>query len=79
MQLYYFVLKAGRQTIPDCEGQEFADDDAARLHAEAVAQQLMRNREVNTRGWRIQVCDDYLRPKFDVFFVEADETLKSFR
>lgn len=78
MQLYYFVLKTGRETIADHEGNELTDDDAARLHAATVAQQLMRHREARTRGWRIQVCDDYLQPKFEVFFAEVDATLKKF-
>lgn len=75
MQLYYFVLKTGRQSIPDPEGQQLPDDKAARQHAIAVAQQLMQHREANTRGWRIQVCDDYLKPLFEIFFAEVDETL----
>jgi hypothetical protein len=66
VQLFYFVLKTPRQTIPDTEGQELVDEGAARLHAVAVAQQLMRNREVDARAWRVQVCDDYLRPLFEV-------------
>jgi hypothetical protein len=78
MQLFYFLLKAGRQTIPDPEGQELADEVAARKHAMAVAQQLMQHRENDTRTWRIQVCDDYLRPMFDVHFVDADETINQY-
>jgi uncharacterized protein DUF6894 len=78
MQLFYFSLKADRQTVPDCEGVELADEAAARLHAAEVAQQLMRNREVSTRGWRIQVCNDYLQPVFELLFAEVDETLRRF-
>jgi hypothetical protein len=78
VQLFYFVLKTPQQTIPDPEGQELVDRAAARQHAVAVARQLMRNREVATRRWRIEVCDDYLHPLFEVFFVEVDETLPYF-
>jgi hypothetical protein len=78
MQLFYFSLKADRQTVPDCNGVELADEAAARLHAAEVARQLMRHREVNTRGWRIQVCNDYLQPLFELFFAEVDETLRKF-
>jgi hypothetical protein len=78
VQLFYFVLKAGRQTIPDLEGQELADRTEARQHAIAVARQLMRHREGDTRSWRLQVCDDYLRPLFSVYFVEVDEDLNQF-
>ena len=76
VQLFYFVLKAKGQTIPDIEGQELADRAAARLHALTVARQLMRGREGQTHHWRIQVCDDYLRPLFDVFFAEACDSLE---
>jgi len=75
MRLFYFRLKTGRETIPDTEGQELADVAAARRHAVAVAQQIMRHREIGCRNWRIQVCDDYLNPLFEVFFAEADEIL----
>ncbi|AMN42289.1 DUF6894 family protein [Rhodoplanes sp. Z2-YC6860] len=78
MQLYYFILKTGKQTVPDSEGQELLDEPAARQHAVAVARQLMQNREAGTRNWRIQVCDDYLKPLFEVFFAEIDETLDRF-
>lgn len=75
MQLFYFVLNTPREIIPDPEGQELADTAAAWHHAVAVARQLMQNREADTRGWRIQVCDDYLTPLFDVFFAEVDVSL----
>jgi hypothetical protein len=74
MPLFYFALKTGRTTIPDPEGQELADEAAARLHARVVAQQLIRHREKDSRGWRIQICDDYLRPVSEVFFAEIDES-----
>lgn len=75
MALYYFTLKTGRQLIPDCEGQEFENESHARLHAITVARELMRHRELDTHGWRIEVCDDYLLPLFDLLFAEADEPL----
>jgi len=70
------MLKTPRQTIPDPDGQELTDLQAARQHAIAVAQQLMRHREADTRGWRIEVCDDYLNPLFEVFFAEVDQTFQ---
>jgi len=75
--LFYFALKAGLQTIPDAEGQELVDEAAAQLHAIAVAGELMRHRESVSHSWRIQVCDDYLEPLFEVFFGEIDETSSS--
>jgi actin-like ATPase involved in cell morphogenesis len=75
MPLFYFILKAGRKSSPDQEGQEFPNEAAARLHAAVVAKELMRNREATTRLWRIQVCNDYLEPSFEVLFAEVDETI----
>jgi hypothetical protein len=79
MQLYYFVLKAGRRIYPDSEGQEFPDDNAARQYACAVARELMRNRETKTGHWRIQVFDDYLRPRYDYLFADLDTSNASTR
>jgi hypothetical protein len=78
MPLYYFVLKAGRHTYPDSEGQQFDNDVAAQEHAQAVARELMRNREIKTGHWRIQVCDDYLQPRYECLFADLDHTLERF-
>src|SRR5262249_19601636 len=47
---------------------------AARKEAILVAHDLMRNREIKTRAWRIEVCDENLRPCFELLFAEFDET-----
>ena len=78
MPLFYFILKAGRHTYPDSEGQEFADVTGARAHAHAVARDLMRNREAKTGHWRVQVCDDYLEPCYECLFADIDNTLKGY-
>jgi len=78
MALYYFVLKAGRHTYPDSEGQEFENDAAAQVYAHAVAHELMRNRETKTAHWRVQVCDDYLQPRYECLFADIDGTLERF-
>jgi len=78
MALFYFLLKAGRNTFPDTEGVECANEEGALAHARTVARELMRNREASTAHWRIQVCDDYLRPRHDCLFAEVDQTLEMF-
>jgi hypothetical protein len=78
MPLFHFVLKAGRHAYPDSEGQEFADQASAVKHAQAVARELMRNRENKTGHWRIQVCDDYLQPRREYLFADIDDTLDRF-
>ena len=70
MELYYFLLNTGSAVIPDQQGEELSDAWAARFHAEGVAQEMMRHCEHRTRNWRIQVCDDYLKPLFDISFDE---------
>lgn len=75
MPLYYFVLKNGRDAIPDHEGVELPNLEAAREHATAVARELMRNRELPARVWRLEICDDYLMPCFEILFAEVDETI----
>ena len=78
MPLFYFILKAGRHAYPDSEGQEFANEASARTHAQTVARELMRNRETRTGHWRIQVCDDYLQPRYECLFADIDDTLDRF-
>jgi hypothetical protein len=78
MPLFYFLLKAGRKTFPDTDGQEFEDEEDARGHARAVARELMRNREARTGHWRVQVCDDYLQPRYECLFADVDQTLEMF-
>ena len=78
MALYYFILKVGRQEFPDPIGEEFDDIADARAHAHAVARELMRNRERSTGHWRVQVCDDYLQPRYECLFADADQRLQAY-
>src|SRR5262249_40311885 len=75
MSLYYFVLKAGRDIVPDREGLEFSDAKTAHTHALIVARELMRNREPKTRTWRITVCDQDLQPCSEVLFATVDDSI----
>lgn len=77
MPLFYFILKAGRRTIPDTEGEEFESEAGACAHARAVARELMRNREAKTSHWRVQICDDYLQLRSEILFAEVDEKLEA--
>jgi hypothetical protein len=75
MPLYYFVLKNGRHVIPDCDGEEFTDEAAAREYAVAVARELMRNAPLRARSWRLQVSDENLQPCFELLFAAIDDSL----
>src|SRR3954462_2626644 len=75
MALFYFIVKIGRESFPDSQGDEFDDLEGAKQHAEVVAGELMRNREFKTAHWRIQVCDDYLQPLYECLFAETNPKL----
>jgi hypothetical protein len=75
MPLYYFILKSDRDNYADEQGEELADLGAARRYAETVARELMQGREPETRFWRVEVCDDYAEPLFEVLFAEVDRTI----
>jgi hypothetical protein len=75
MTTFYFNLKDGRTIIPDPDGTELLDEEGARAHAVTVAREAMRNNEVRTRNWRIQVCGANRKPLFEVLFASVDETM----
>ena len=75
MTTFYFNLKDCRTVIPDLDGTELPDEGAARAHAVIVAREAMRNNEVRTRNWRIQVCGENRTPLFEILFASVDETI----
>jgi hypothetical protein len=78
MPLFYFILNAGRHIFPDKKGEEFPDEAGARAYAQTVARELMRNREARTSHWRVEVCDDYLKPCYECLFADVDKKLEAF-
>ncbi|SRR6266478_5211964 len=75
MPRYFFNLNDGRKIIPDLEGTELPDDDSARAHAAQVARELTRNREQETRSWRLAVCDAQGTLRFELLFASMDEVI----
>jgi hypothetical protein len=75
MPRYFFDLNDGRKLIPDLEGTELPDDDSARAHAAQVARELARNREQETRSWRLAVRDEEEALRFELPFASTDETI----
>ena len=73
--LYHFVLKTRHDRVPDRDGSEWPNEAAAREEAALVAHDLMRNQEVKTHTWRIEVCDEDLRPCSELLFAELDESV----
>ncbi|EJW12649.1 hypothetical protein A33M_1800 [Rhodovulum sp. PH10] len=68
----------GHRSVLDREGMPFADDAAAIVHAEAVALELMRNRERATHFWSLLVRDAGCRVVAVLRFVDLDPTLADF-
>ena len=75
MPRYFFNLNDGQKIIPDLEGTELPDDDSARAHAAQVARELARNREQETRSWRLAVCDAQGTLRFELLFASMDESI----
>jgi hypothetical protein len=75
MPRYFFNLNDGRKIIPDLEGTELPDDDSARAHAAQVARELARNREQETRSWRLAVRDAEGTLRFELTFASIDELI----
>ncbi len=75
MLRYFFNLNDGRKIIPDLEGTELPDDDSARAHAAQVVRELARNREEETRSWRLAVCDAQGTLRFELLFASMDEAI----
>jgi hypothetical protein len=75
MPTYFFDLQTSSEKICDHLGTELMDAAAAKVHAQSVAQELMRNREDATRSWRIDIRDGYARRCGHVVFASVDASL----
>ena len=75
MPIYFFNLKTSDRDIRDQEGAELADEAAAWELARQVARELMKQREPQTRSWRIDVRDGQRRQCFELLFASVDESI----
>lgn len=78
MPFCFINLKTGHSLLRDFEGTELEDDAAARAHAETVAREIMRNNEVKSRTWRLEVCNSNHKPCFEILLATLDETIDQF-
>jgi len=78
MPHYHFHLRARGHIHRDLEGIALPDVEAARAHALAVTDELMRHSEGGTRHWSIIVEDESGDALFDVFFADVDGRLDSY-
>jgi len=75
MPRYHFHLRDYGTVHRDLEGTELPDVNAARAHAEGVAEELMRHSGFRTRYWSLGVEGEQGEPKFDLFFADVDKRL----
>lgn len=74
MPRYFFNLFDGLKIIPDPDGTELSDYHSARAHAYRVMRELARNREDQTRAWRLVVQEGREMPCFELSFASDDDT-----
>jgi hypothetical protein len=75
MPRFFFNLYDGRKMIPDPDGTELSDYDAARAHAFRVMRELTKNREEETGAWRLVVHEGSGTPCFELAFRPADDAV----
>jgi hypothetical protein len=75
MPIYYFNLKTQEGRVPDPDGIELFDDARAREYAGQVALELMHQRELKTRFWRMEVCNSDRRPVGELLFASIDPSV----
>jgi|SRR5215813_3855972 len=76
MARYYFQLRDGHGGINDPEPCDLPDDEAALAYARGVATDVMKNRERETRHWRIGIRREREADCFiELQFAATDGTL----
>jgi len=89
MSRFHFHLRARGTIHLDEEGIELPDRAAARAHAAAVAEELMRNAPAGTRHWSLAVEarsghgadadeEENVGRWFEVFFADVDPRLAAY-
>ncbi len=74
MARYYFnLLLSGCEVATDPHGLELPDEASARNYGIAVAQELKKHRENQTRHWCLIVCDEERMPRFNLMFADIDD------
>lgn len=72
---YFFDLKNFDGGFTDRSGVEFPDGAAAADYARLLAEELIRNREMTARHWRIHVRDEDGDRIAEIRFLDQDRTL----
>jgi hypothetical protein len=72
MPQFHFHLRARGTIHRDLDGTKLPDVSAAREHALAVTDELMRHSGGGTRNWSMRVEDENGEKIFDLFFADVD-------
>jgi hypothetical protein len=72
---FLFNLRDGGAGVPDSEGVELPDIEAAKAYATEVARELMKCHELQKRDWRLDVRSGDGELLFDLPFATVDPTL----
>src|SRR5262249_47965801 len=75
MPTYTFKMLDGCGDVEDESGVSLRDHDHALRYARDVIHELMRNREVETRSWRLDVYENGDGPIYAIPFAGIDPTL----
>jgi hypothetical protein len=79
MPVYKFELRDGTRGVSDKMGIQLPSRRNALDYARGVVRELMGRREVQTRWWRLNVCDKAGERIFEIPFVTLDQTLDHLR
>jgi hypothetical protein len=75
MPTYTFKVLDGCGDVEDESGVSLRDHDHALRYAREVIHELMRNREIETRSWRLEVYENGDGPIYAIPFASIDPTL----
>lgn len=73
---YFFVLRDGEGGASILPEESLQDDHCAVCIGITVAKELMRNREIATRHWRLEIRSDAGDLVQEIRFSEIDETVQ---
>jgi hypothetical protein len=75
MPIYTFTLRDGTDPIADEAGVSLAGHDCAIQYGNDVVRELMKNRELETRSWRLDIYQDRDTGVCQIPFATVDPTL----
>jgi hypothetical protein len=75
MPIYTFTLRDGTDGVVDETGVRLADQDSAIQYGNDVVRELMKNRELETRSWRLDIYEDRDTGICQIPFATVDPTL----